>query len=47
MTQIMQYLRDGPVSEDRKLARKIKAQSVRYIMISGKLYRKSFSGLYM
>ncbi|KAL0650036.1 hypothetical protein Bca4012_092727 [Brassica carinata] len=47
MTPLVRYLENDVLPEDRKEARKIKKQAARYYIFKEKLYRRSFSGLYL
>ena len=44
MNLIMNYLKDFEVPKDKNQARKLRIKAVRYIMLEGVLYKKSFSG---
>uniref|UniRef100_A0A0D3ATK3 Uncharacterized protein n=1 Tax=Brassica oleracea var. oleracea TaxID=109376 RepID=A0A0D3ATK3_BRAOL len=47
MTPLVLYLENDILPKDRKEARKIKKQAARYCISQEKLYRRSFSGLYL
>ena len=43
MTQIIQYLRDGVLSEDKSKARLLRLKAIQYILYDEKLYKRGFS----
>ena len=47
MTPITKFLSSGILPEDRKEAEKLKRRSARFLLVDGRLYRKSFSGPYL
>lgn len=47
MIQILMYMEHGEVPSDKKQARKLQIQSVRYFIIGRKHYCHSFSGSYL
>ncbi|XP_062100796.1 uncharacterized protein LOC133806720 [Humulus lupulus] len=47
MTPIVEYLEQDILPEDKNKARRVKAQSARFTIIRGKLYKRSFSGPYL
>ncbi|XP_062102814.1 uncharacterized protein LOC133812978 [Humulus lupulus] len=47
ITPIVEYLEQDILPEDKNEARRVKAQSVRFTIIRGKLYKRSFSSPYL
>lgn len=43
MTPLVLYLREGILSQDRKVAQSLRSKACHYTLIEGNLYRKSFS----
>ena len=46
-TQIISYLKDGLLSEEKEAARKLKVQAARFVLIKDILYKRSFSRPYL
>lgn len=44
---IRMYIMDGEVPSDKWVARKLKVQATRYIMLDGEVFKWRFSGLLM
>jgi hypothetical protein len=42
-TDVVQYLRNGSLPEDKLLSRKVKIYSARYVLIGGVLYRRGYT----
>jgi hypothetical protein len=42
-TDVVQYLRDGSLPEDKLLSRKVKMYSTQYVLIGGVLYRRGYT----
>lgn len=45
MSDIIKYIVDGICPKDKSEARKLRMKEVRYCMLGGQLYERSFSGL--
>jgi hypothetical protein len=42
-TDVVQYLRNGSLPEDKLLSRKVKMLSARYVLVGGVLYRRGYT----
>ena len=46
-TQIISYLKDGVLLNEKEVARKLKVQATHFVLIKDVLYKRGFSRLYL